>query len=77
MSPSYAIVGILIIGLGAFIVYENPLPFLITMGMFEVRASVGVVLVSSFGLGLLVGIIAMLTRDVPRMRQLRGVDGDG
>lgn len=76
MSPSYAISGILIIVLGAFVVYQNPLPFMVTMGMFEVRASVGVVLVSSFGLGLLVGIVAMLTRDVPRMRQLRGTDGD-
>ena len=76
MSPSYAISGILIIVLGAFIVHQNPLPFLVTMGMFEIRATVGVVLVSSFGLGLLVGIVAMLTRDVPRMRQLRGMDGD-
>ena len=77
MSPSYALAGILIIVLGAFVVYQNPLPFIITMGMFEIRATVGVVCVSAFGLGLLVGIVAMLTRDVPRMRRLRAIDGDG
>ena len=66
--------GIILIGFGALVVYQNPDPYQISLLSYEIRASSGVMWVSSLGLGILTGVVAMLTRDVPRMRRLRGVE---
>lgn len=68
--------GLIIIILGSVIVYLNPDPLIIGLGSFEVRTSTGIACVSTFGFGLLTGIIAMLTRDIPRQRKLRVLDPD-
>ncbi len=76
MSPTSALVGLLIIVLGAVVVYQNPTPYTVSLAMLDITASTGVTCVSAFGFGLLAGVIAMLTRDVPRMRRLRAVDSE-
>ncbi len=77
MTPSAVLLGVLIIIGGALIVYQNPTPYTVNLAMLEVRSTEGILCISAFGLGLLTGITAMLTRDVPRMRRLRPIDDTG
>ena len=74
MNPSAILVGVLIIIVGGLIVYQNPAPYTVNLAMLEVTSTEGIICMATFGLGLLTGITAMLTRDVPRMRRLRNVD---
>ena len=70
------LVGLLIIALGVVVVTQNPEVHTVNLAILEITASVGVTWVAALGLGILTGVVAMLTRDVPRMRLLRTLDGD-
>lgn len=76
MTPSAVLIGVLLIIWGAFIVYLNPGPYTVYLAMLEVKSTEGIMFVSAFGFGILTGVTAMLTRDVPRMRRLRSIDHD-
>ncbi len=76
MNYSILFTGLIIIVLGSIVVYLNPDPLIIGVGSFEVRTSPGIACVSTFGFGLLTGVIAMLTRDIPRVRKLRVLDSE-
>ncbi|MFK7849164.1 MAG: hypothetical protein AB8G77_28005 [Rhodothermales bacterium] len=76
MNPASVVVGILFLALAAVVINLNPGLFTVTLGMFEVTATKGVICASAFGFGVLTGIVAMLTRDVPRMRRLRALEPD-
>jgi len=65
------ILGVILVALGILVVYQNPEPYAISLIYIEIRASVGVMWVSTLGLGILTGVVAMMTRDIPRMRRLR------
>jgi hypothetical protein len=74
MNFTLLLVGLIAIILGGLIVYFNPEPLIVSLGPFEIYTSKGVSCISTFGFGLLTGVIAMMTRDIPRMRRLRGID---
>lgn len=74
MNYTILFFGLIFILLGGLIIYHNPDPLIVSLGLIEIEATKGVSCVATFGLGLLTGIIAVLTRDVPRWRRLRALD---
>lgn len=76
MNATSILLGLIIILLGVVIVTQNPQLHTVSVAMFEIRSTVGVACASTFGLGFLIGLIAMLTTDVPRMRRLRSIAPD-
>ncbi len=75
MNASSIIVILIAIVAGAILYTQNPDPRTISFFMFEIRATTGVLCASALGLGIVTGVLAMLTRDVPRMMQMRGGAG--
>ncbi len=75
MNASSIIVVLIAIVAAAILYSQNPDLRTISFFLWEIRASTGVLCVSALGLGVVTGVLAMLTRDVPRMLQLRGQGG--
>ena len=57
---------VLILGaLAVLVVSENPQLVTIYIAYFEITSSMGVTIVAAFGLGMLTGVVSMLSRELP------------
>ena len=62
--------------LSVLVVSENPQLVTVYVAYFEISASIGVIIVSAFGFGILTGMISMLARDIPRWQRVRELQND-
>ena len=76
MRISALIAGLVIVLLGYVVVTGNPDIMTVRVAMLDITAPAGIACASAFGMGFFVGIVAVLTRDIPRMRLIKTLKSD-